>query len=44
MKIAFISGSPKINDSAFNCILQELKVLEHESNIILNITLENLDL
>lgn len=36
MKIAFISGSPKIKDSASDCILQELKAfLEHQDNMII---------
>ena len=35
MKIALINGSPKIKDSASDCVLQELKVfLEQQDNII----------
>ncbi|MCY6958560.1 NADPH-dependent FMN reductase family protein [Clostridium brassicae] len=35
MKIAFINGSPKMKDSASNCILKELKAfLEPDINII----------
>ena len=35
MKIALINGSPKIKDSASDCVLQELKVfLEQHDNII----------